>query len=159
MAPYRRAEAVFCYVSVAGEPSTREILADLLKRGRRVWVPVTLPRGELARRRLCRLEDLTEADRFGIPIPAGATQPLFPGDCDLAIVPGLLFGKDGSRLGHGGGYYDRFLQQFFGFSLGLCREENLMEHVPMEPHDRYVDAVASPGGIYFRTGQGEQYGR
>lgn len=64
-------------------------------------------------------------------------------DIDLILVPGLAFTDEGHRLGRGGGFYDRLLQQYFGKSIGVCFKEQLLDELPFENHDQMVDTVVS----------------
>ncbi len=66
-----------------------------------------------------------------------------PKELDLLIVPGLAFSKDGSRLGMGGGFYDRYLPLFKGKTVSLCFNEQLIESIPTEAHDMRMDLVLS----------------
>lgn len=60
---------------------------------------------------------------------------------DLAIVPGLAFTRHGGRLGYGAGYYDRFLVNFKGETVSLALNIQLLESLPMEPHDQKVAKI------------------
>jgi len=60
-------------------------------------------------------------------------------DIDLLIVPGLLFDDDGYRIGFGGGYYDRFLEDFYQEKASLCSSLQLVDEVPKKPYDLPVD--------------------
>lgn len=62
-------------------------------------------------------------------------------DIGLIIVPGLLFTKDGYRLGFGGGYYDRFLVDYPGRKLALAFEIQLADELPIDPFDIPVDNI------------------
>ena len=59
----------------------------------------------------------------------------------LCVVPGFSFDKEGFRLGYGGGYYDRFLSTFNGFSAGLCLSAFISEKLPRDGFDIAVNAV------------------
>lgn len=66
-------------------------------------------------------------NKWGIPEPQDGT-PYLVGDIECVLVPMLVGGKNGHRIGYGKGYYDRFLQsckrqtQFVGITLGPLLE-------------------------------------
>lgn len=60
---------------------------------------------------------------------------------DLLIVPGLAFTKEGYRLGFGGGYYDRYLEDYKGEKLALAFPSQLLKVLPIESHDIPVDKI------------------
>ena len=60
----------------------------------------------------------------------------------LIIVPALAYGKNKSRIGHGGGYYDKYLQMNpYLIKVGLARQHLLFDTVPMEKNDIYLDYI------------------
>jgi 5-formyltetrahydrofolate cyclo-ligase len=65
---------------------------------------------------------------------------------DVVLVPALAVDGRGSRLGRGGGSYDRALARVFGRvpTIALLYDDELLDYVPAEPHDRAVRAVAQP---------------
>lgn len=63
---------------------------------------------------------------------------------DLIVVPGVAFDKEGRRMGRGRGFYDRFLAKgelCNAYKLGLCFPSQIVESVPVEPHDICMDDV------------------
>lgn len=60
---------------------------------------------------------------------------------DLAVIPGVAFDLSGNRLGRGKGYYDRLLPHLTCPLLGVCFPFQLVESIPVEPHDRKVSEV------------------
>ncbi len=85
-------------------------------------------------------ERLTEG-AYGIPEPP-ASAKLCPLDAHtLCILPGLTFDPKGGRLGYGKGYYDRFLADFPGVTVGAVYARLTVEEVPTEPHDRPVQML------------------
>jgi 5-formyltetrahydrofolate cyclo-ligase len=86
------------------------------------------------------------------PGPWGALQPL--GDAaevvpDVVFVPLLGFTQDGHRLGQGGGHYDRWLAAHpEAIALGLGWDCQLLDNLPLEPHDRSLRAVVTPTRMY-----------
>ena len=59
----------------------------------------------------------------------------------LCLVPGLSFDLQGYRLGFGKGYYDRFLSDFGGTTVGICYSKCTMGELPRGTFDRAVDIV------------------
>jgi len=66
---------------------------------------------------------------------------------DLILCPGLAFGKDGSRLGHGGGYYDRALQKLCIPTCGVAFQNQIHDTVPHDDHDIIMDYLLTETGI------------
>jgi len=65
------------------------------------------------------------------------------------LVPGIAFGKFGERIGHGGGYYDRYLAKFpDSIKIGVALSCQLVPHkLPQLPHDIRMSYIVSPIGI------------
>lgn len=64
--------------------------------------------------------------------------------CDLVLVPALLVDRHGNRLGKGGGSYDRALARATGLTVALLHDGELVDAVPVRPHDVRVGAAATP---------------
>ncbi len=80
---------------------------------------------------------------FGIPVPPENAPVLAPDDRAVCILPALGYDPTFTRIGYGGGYYDRFLQTFPGLAVGVCAEAFLCRTVFSEPHDRAVDLLVT----------------
>ena len=66
------------------------------------------------------------------------------GKKSVVITPSLALGKDNSRLGHGKGYYDKFLNEKRDLiKIGICREHLLFNSLPMSDNDVFLDIVIS----------------
>ena len=142
---YREAASVFVYVSTGKEPDTWAILRQALRDGKAVYVPKCREKPRMDAVRIRSLDELRPG-RYGIPEPEdGETGASF----GLAVVPCLGAAPDGTRLGHGGGYYDAFLRAHPARTLCLCHAVLLCESLPSGPLDVRVDAVAAGGGIRF----------
>lgn len=59
----------------------------------------------------------------------------------VCIVPGICFDKNHYRVGYGGGYYDRFLNHYIGYSIGLTYQECLLKKIDVDDYDQKVDIV------------------
>ncbi|MCC8122748.1 MAG: 5-formyltetrahydrofolate cyclo-ligase [Oscillospiraceae bacterium] len=137
-----RAETVLLFRGVGREPDTRGVIAELLRRGKTVALPRCLPGRQMAAMRVFADTALVPS-AFGIPEP-GADCPVIPKDAlDLILVPNLCCDAAGYRLGHGGGYYDRYLRDFTGETVALCPAELLRARLPREAFDVPVHLVLS----------------
>jgi 5-formyltetrahydrofolate cyclo-ligase len=90
------------------------------------------------------------ADLCGVPAPLPISPEAEP---QIIVAPLLAFDPSGSRLGYGGGYYDRTiaeLRQQNGrmFFIGLAFDEQWVDKLPGEPHDQRLDAVVTPSAIH-----------
>ena len=144
---YRQASSLFIYVSMDREPDTRALIEDAWKAGKAVYVPKCHGQGRMDAARVYSWQDLAPG-AYGIPEPKNATadKPLSP--IDLAVVPCVCASPDGRRLGHGAGYYDRFLETHPMPCLCLCFHALLREDVPAGSLDRLMDAVITEEGIF-----------
>ncbi|WP_256439039.1 5-formyltetrahydrofolate cyclo-ligase [Erythrobacter sp. JK5] len=87
-----------------------------------------------------------EAGPFGLLQPAARAPVVIP---DLLFVPLLGFTRHGDRLGQGGGHYDRWLAEHPGrTTIGLAWDAQLVDALPLEPHDIRLDAVVTPTRMY-----------
>ncbi len=169
MEAYRMARTVFCYVSVAEEVDTRQLIADMLADGKCVAVPRCsagksetagdeVRRGETGdggrRKGYMEAYEITSPDdlvpgAYGIPEPKAYCRPVRPEEIDLCVLPCLCVGTGGVRLGYGGGYYDRYLPRLRQDAVcaALCRERLLGAEPPAEPHDRPVGLTVTEGRV------------
>ena len=89
----------------------------------------------------------TEAGKFNIIEPKGHLKEAKPEDLDLVLVPGIVFARDGHRIGYGKGYYDRLLKKVKCPKIGIAYEFQIVENIPGEPHDTPMDYLATEKGI------------
>ncbi len=75
--------------------------------------------------------------KYGTKAPPATNKLVKASELDLVIVPALAFNKDSYRLGRGGGYYDRLLNQISKKckSIGVCFSELLWDSIPVDKHD------------------------
>ncbi|CAA9276434.1 MAG: 5-formyltetrahydrofolate cyclo-ligase [uncultured Blastococcus sp.] len=87
--------------------------------------------------------------RYGLLEPLGPRLgPTAIGTADVVVVPALAVARDGTRLGRGGGYYDRALRYVRPDTalVAVVFDDELVDTLPTEPHDRTVSAVVTPSG-------------
>ena len=136
-----RAGTIFAFWGIAGkEPDTARLIGQLVARGKRIGLPRMLPEHRMEVRQYCPDRPMVQVG-FGISEPGEDCPLIEKEDIDLILVPAVCYDRQGYRLGFGGGYYDRWLEHFGGFRVGLCRGVVLQDKVPTEPHDSRVDLL------------------
>lgn len=146
----REAAVLHAFWPMAQEVDLRPLLNRLLDRGVTVALPTVSPTeaGQMSFRRYRSVEHLRPY-RWGIMEPVG---PEIEAAAEVILVPCLGITRRGARLGHGGGYYDRFLAGVGGATtISPVLGEQLVEFVPLDPHDLPIDVVVSPNEV-IRTG-------
>ena len=140
-----RAGTIFAFLGIPGrEPDTSRLIAGLWERGKTVGLPRMLPERGMEVRRYGPDTVLRRAG-FGILEPGEDSPLLLKEEIGLALVPAVCYDRLGYRLGFGGGYYDRWLADFPGVRVGLCREVVLRDRVPAEDHDSRVELLLTEG--------------
>lgn len=145
---FQQSALVLAFVSVGGEPETRKIVEAALDKQKTVGMP------------LCDENSCTMAfyavdsfsclkpGAYGIPEPDPSRYRRVEEKTGLCLVPALAFDREGARLGHGNGYYDRYLSGFHGVSVGLCRESLLSSQpLPSGPFDIRVNWIVTENEI------------
>ncbi len=153
---YLLAKNIAFYASFGTEVSTRSLVTEARRDGKTVCLPRV--QGQHL--------DIVPIDWSGItptnlrpgyrniPEPHGGA--ISPGELDILVVPGLAFDRRGYRMGYGGGYYDRLLGRLPSSvaSLGLAYGAQLVDAIPIEPHDLAVDWILTEAGLRRAGGPG-----
>lgn len=137
---YIAAKRVFIYFSIGSEVKTQGVISHALDVGKLVALPVCQDGGKMSFRLVSDLSEL-RSGKFGIPEPVPDAPELTPQAGDIMIVPALCCDTHGNRLGHGAGYYDRYLAEHACFTVCLCRKRMLESVIPTEPTDIAVSLV------------------
>lgn len=81
-----------------------------------------------------------ELGSFHIEEPVGE-DVVDPSEIEMIVVPAVAYDRKGNRLGRGKGFYDRLLKTTKAAKIGVGYEFQLVDEVPVEPHDQRVDIV------------------
>ena len=141
---YQGADMVFLYAATPYEVDVTLVAENALSMGKIVAFPRSHPDGTLTFHEVKDLSSLTKG-AFGIGEPPMDAPVVTGNPTSLLLVPGLAFDETGNRLGHGRGYYDRYLAHFKGTTLGVVRKDDLFPtgKIPVEEHDLAVTYLAT----------------
>ncbi|WP_436526172.1 5-formyltetrahydrofolate cyclo-ligase [Actinoplanes sp. HUAS TT8] len=144
------ARTIAAYVPSASEPGGPDLpdaLRSALPEGGRLLLPVLLPDNDLD---WAEYTGSLETGRRGLQEPTGPRLGVSAlRSADLILVPALAVGRDGLRMGRGGGSYDRALSRLpepGPVVVALLYDHEALDEVPAEPHDRAVHGVLTPAG-------------
>jgi 5-formyltetrahydrofolate cyclo-ligase len=142
---YARARSLMLYDALPGEVPVDGIAECGWRDGKNVALPRC--QGEVMMYHRTAPGSRLVRGALGVREPdlGAQAEDLSAGPC-LCLVPGLLFDCTGIRLGRGGGFFDRFVDQCRRsrsavFFLGVCCEDQIREQLPKEGHDQPIDAV------------------
>jgi len=145
---FRGEDVIAGYWRIRDELDCQPILIRLMDSGQKVVLPVVAgPEAPLDLRVWEADQPLYEAG-FGTLAPSDLAPRAAP---DLVLMPLLGFDARGTRLGYGGGYYDRTLAGLGKKPLlvGLAFAAQELPDIPREAHDMPLDAVVTEAGVRF----------
>jgi 5-formyltetrahydrofolate cyclo-ligase len=136
------------FMPIRDEIDVVALLTGLVASGRNVSLPCIVSRSSPLVFRAWKPGD-TLADRpFGLQEPLEAAPVLVP---DILLVPLSAFDSAGYRIGYGGGYFDRTLEQLRArgavTAIGVAYDEQEVPRFAHEPHDQRLDYLLTPTGI------------
>jgi 5-formyltetrahydrofolate cyclo-ligase len=149
---WQQARTILLFVPAPDEPDIWPLVDKALREGRTVALPRHDPATDTYGAAQVQDPDTDLVPgRFGLREP-GPQCPSVPlNRLDLALVPGLGFTPTGGRLGRGKGYFDRLLPSVSGLACGVAFDCQLVDTLPLEPHDAVLNAVLTPTR-WFWTG-------
>ena len=135
---YHEAKVVATYLSFPHEFQTQELIDQALKDGKKVLIPKTYPKGRMEF--VVYNPQQLKKTSFGLLEPQGDLEVVDTSRIDLIHVPGLAFTTEGYRIGYGGGYYDRYLENFAGQTMSTIYPCQIQTFNP-DSHDIPVQEV------------------
>ena len=140
--------SIMAFLAMHDEPDLDALLTNWLGASRRVWAP-----------RVQWEEGTMTPAELRVPLPEPHPNPKAKprepnGDVvaqsrpEVVLIPGVAFTAEGSRLGRGGGFYDRFLRSLPKTTLriGVCFSTQIMPVLPTERHDEPVSFLLTETG-------------
>lgn len=142
------AKTIGMTISAYPEVDTADLLKKCWAAGKNVAAPKCHPATREMDFRIIDNLDQLEVVYMKLQEPI-VSQTLYikPKEIDLLIVPGVVFSKEGFRIGFGGGYYDRFLASYKGATRSLAFDCQMAESMPVEAHDMPVQGIYTESGF------------
>ena len=142
---FRESETILTYMPIHTEVDLRPLFADFPEK--RWLLPRILP-GEEGKMVFHPYDpDNLIVHPLGMAEPASYLPQVTSAEIQLVLAPGLAFDRSGWRLGYGGGFFDRFLQDFGGVSVGVVFRDLLLERVPHGKYDIPMQWLVTDEGL------------
>lgn len=136
------ADAIFAFWPMDSEPDIRPALRQLFCSGKKILLPRVTSINTME---FCTYEDdesLRQMPPYGILEPTTRRYTPQPAaERSVMLVPGVAFTNKGHRLGHGRGYYDRFLARYRMKTIGICFPFQIVEEVPTDQYDITINQL------------------
>ena len=145
---WKNAKSVFLFYPTLREPNIIPLIKMALIENKKVYLPRCL--NEIGKMELVNIISLKELKigKYNIFEPTG-NKTISPNEINLALIPCLAGTKDGFRLGHGGGYYDRFLANYNSISILICFNKLLFSNLPTEFYDKKTNFVLTDKKTFY----------
>lgn len=143
------------YLSADGELDTQPIIEFLWQQGINVYLPVLHPfsKGHLLFLKYTKQTPMVK-NKFNIQEPKLDQTQLIPiAQLDIIFTPLVAFDETGQRLGMGGGYYDRSLENWFktgkgATPIGIAHNCQQVDNIPSESWDIPLPMIITPQKVW-----------
>ncbi len=147
----KNAKNIMLYLDFNNEVSTDSLIKKLLNLGKIVSSPITLKEErKLIPSQITDLKNGIQYGAYNIREPKPECSPAINiKDLDVIIVPAVAYDKNCYRLGYGGGFYDRFLENLRkdAVTIGIAFDLQIFDEVPKEAHDAQLDYIVRESRI------------
>ena len=147
----KNAKNIMLYLDFNNEVSTYSLIKKLLNLGKIVSSPITLKEErKLIPSQITDLKNGIQYGTYNIREPKPECSPAINiKDLDVVIVPAVAYDKNCYRLGYGGGFYDRFLENLRkdAVTIGIAFDLQIFDEVPKEAHDAQLDYIVTESRI------------
>lgn len=146
--PLQNAKVVAAFYPSRTEAQIQPLLR-LLAQEKTLLLPRVLPENQMEMVHIRQLPQDLHTASFHLLEPRPHLTRWEGAPPEIILVPGVVFGRAGERIGHGGGYYDRFLPQWpQSVKVGVCLNcQFYTALLPQLPHDARMSYIVSPIGI------------
>lgn len=150
---FKAASIIFLYAAKREEVQTKYIFDLAKKMNKQVAFPKVCSKTKTMSFYLVdRLEELVTNTYGSIiidePNPSKHLE-ITPNNETLMIAPGLVFDYNKNRIGYGGGFYDKYLDKYPVYAIGICFELQIVKNFESEPLDKPVNLIVSEKQIIY----------
>lgn len=147
---FRYAEFVLLYAAQPDEIDVSLIAQSALNKGKKILFPRCDKKTHTMKYHIVTSLDELTPDAYGIAEPP-EDAPVYDSKNEtgsaVCFVPGLVYDKAGYRLGYGKGFYDRYLSEFSGCTIGVVYSDYILPEVPRGRFDVSVDILLTEKGV------------
>ena len=140
MPVWQQVQHILCYWSLPDELPTHKSVNEWLADGKSIYLP-RVKGDDLEIVPYHGPQSLDDNNKFHIGEPVG--EPVEDSCLELIIVPAVALDAKRNRLGRGKGFYDRLLSGTSCPTIGVVCDFQLVEEVPVEPHDHPLDCIVT----------------
>ena len=142
---FSQSDSIFTYISFENEVDTRNIIHYSLKKEKMIGIP------KISEDRISPIVfkgwDTLKKGYSGILEPQNSDVFQFSNNT-IILIPGLVFDKNGHRLGYGKGFYDRFLKNHNEIKIGLSYSFQITDNIFPQNHDIPMDYIITEKEIF-----------
>ena len=144
---YRKSTFIAFYFAKKGEVDLKSLIGRAFLTGKKVFLPKThFTEKKLTFHQIFSFSDLVPGP-FSLREPPLKNPSISPEKLELILVPGVAFDLKKTRIGYGGGFYDRVLSKTQALKIGVAFSFQIFEKLPSEAHDQNVDLIITERGI------------
>lgn len=138
---FNRAETIFAFYPLETEVDIMPVLRASLEK-KRLALPRCCKENKIMNFYLVENFSELKKSSYNIFEPSGNIEKeILPDEKTLIIVPGLVFSKNGERVGFGAGYYDRYLALYKAKTVSVCYEKSIVDRIDTNIYDIRIKEI------------------
>lgn len=140
-------DTVLLFYPIRREPDLLPLAKSLIDLKQKIAFPISHKSTRALEFKIIASIDALTVGAYSIPEPPDDAPTLTSTENSVCLVPALGFDRLGMRIGYGAGYYDRFLKNFSGISVGVAFSSFIFDELPTEATDIPVDVIITEGEV------------
>jgi 5-formyltetrahydrofolate cyclo-ligase len=147
---FLEAKTIMFYVAKGNEVRTENMIKESICMGKKVAVPVMMKENTLSPSLLTDYDRELVPKHFGILEPKKECLRLTPPEeIEIIIVPGVVFDRQGGRIGFGKGFYDNFLKRVSAkaCTIGIAYQSQIVDKLPVKETDIPIDIIITENEV------------